>query len=156
MSVLKKEIVYLLDHSKYKQTAKRLHALEKILQKESTEAVLLVNAANAFNFIKRKVFLQNTSISYPAIFMFVTNCYATPALLFTIGGTEIKFNEDTTLEGPISMAIYALGITPLMMMIELVTTKCNNIKMVTFAGDFTVAGKSKYFFNGGQHYLKYD
>ena len=42
------------------------------------------------------------------------------------------------------MTIYTLGITPLiMMMVELVRTKCNNIKMVAFADDFSAAGKLK-------------
>ena len=40
------------------------------------------------------------------------------------------------------MAIYALGITPLIMMkTELVIAKCGNIKMFVFADDFNVARK---------------
>ena len=42
------------------------------------------------------------------------------------------------------MAIYALGIRLLkMMMIELVITKCDDIKMVALADDFTAAAKLK-------------
>ena len=70
-----------------------IHAMEKIFKEDSTEAVLPVDVANAFNSINRKVFLHNISILSPAIATFVTNCYTTPARLFVIGGTEIRSNE---------------------------------------------------------------
>ena len=42
------------------------------------------------------------------------------------------------------MAIYALGITSfIMMMVELVSTKCDDMKMVTFADDFSATVKIK-------------
>ena len=86
-----------------------IHAMENIFKEESTEAVLLVDAANAFNSINRKVFLHNISIICPAISTFVTNCYTTPAQLSVIGGTEIRSNEGTTQGDPVAMAIYATG-----------------------------------------------
>ena len=93
-----------------------IHAMEKIFKEESTEAVSLVDAENAFNSINREVFPHNISILYPATSTFVTNCYATPAWLFVIGGSEIKSNEGSTQGDPVAMAIYTLGITPLIMM----------------------------------------
>ena len=119
-----------------------IHAMEKIFREESTEAVLLVDSANAFNLINRKVFLHNISILCPAISTFVRNCYTTPARLFVIGGTEIRSNEGTTQGDPVAMIIYAIGITPLIMMIiEVVTIRCGDIKMVALADDFSAAGK---------------
>ena len=112
-----------------------IHAIEKIFKEESTEAVLLVDA---------DVFLHNISILCPVISTFVTKCYATPARLFVIGGSEIKSNEGNTHGDPAAMAIYALGITPLiMMMAELVSTQCDNIKMVAVADDFSAAAWSR-------------
>ena len=73
-----------------------IHAMEKIFKEESTEAVLLVDAENVFNSIKRKEFLHNISTLCPAISTFVTNCCATPARLFVIGGSEVKSTEGTT------------------------------------------------------------
>ena len=116
--------------------------MEKISKEESAEAVLLVDAANALNSINRKVFLHNISILCPAISTFVASCYTTPVRLFVIGVTEIRSNEGTTQGDPVAMTIYAIGITPLiMMMFELVTTRCDDIKMVAFADDFSAAGK---------------
>ena len=73
-----------------------IHAMQKIFKEESTEAVLLVDAENVFNSIKRKEVLHNISTLCPAISTFVTNCYATPARLFVIGGSEVKSTEGTT------------------------------------------------------------
>ena len=121
-----------------------MYAMERIFKEKSTEADLLVDEENAFNSINRKVFLRNISILCPAISTFVTNCNATPARLFVIGGSEIKSNEGTTQGDLVAIAIYALGITPfIMMMVELVSTKCDDIKMVAFADDFGVAGELK-------------
>ena len=90
-----------------------IHAIEKISKVESTEADLLVDAENAFNSINRKVFLHNIFILCFIISTFVTNCYASPARLFVIGSSEIKSNEGTTQRETVAMAIYALGIIPL-------------------------------------------
>ena len=111
-----------------------IHAMEKIFKEESTEAVLLVDAENVFNSINRKEFFHNISTLCPAISTFVTNCYAAPARLFVIGGSEVKSTEGTTQWDPVGMAMYALGITPLiMMMVQLVSTKCDDLKIVAFA-----------------------
>ena len=110
--------------------------MEKTFKEESTETVLLVDAENAFISINRKVFLH-ISILCPAISTFVTR-------LFLTGGSEMKSNEETTQGDSVAMAIYALGITPpIMMMVELVSTKRDDIKMVAFADDFSAAGKLK-------------
>ena len=90
-----------------------IHAIEKMFKEESTEADLLVDAENAFNSINRKVFLHNIFILCFIISTFVTNCYASPARLFVIGSSEIKSNEGTTQRETVAMAIYALGIIPL-------------------------------------------
>ena len=110
--------------------------MEKTFKEESTETVLLVNAENAFISINRKAFLH-ISILCPAISTFVTR-------LFLTSGSEMKSNEETTQGDSVAVAIYALGITPsIMMMVELVSTKRDDKKMVAFADDFSAAGKLK-------------
>ena len=119
-----------------------IYTMEKMFKEVSTETVLLVDAVNASNSINRNVFFHNVSILCPAISTFITNSCAIPARLFATGGTEIRYNERTAQEDPAAKTIYALSITPIIiMMIELVTTKCDDIKMVTFANDFSTAEK---------------
>ena len=122
-----------------------IHAMDKIFKEESTEAVLLVDAENVFNSIKKKEFLHSISILCPAISTFVTklntSSSSTPARLFVIGGSEIKSTEGTSQGDPVGMAIYALGMTPLiMMMVQLVRIKCDDLKIVAFADNFSAAG----------------
>ena len=59
--------------------------MNNITQDEQTEAVLLVDAANAFNAVNRKVFLHNITIICPSIATFVHNCYSRQSQLFAIG-----------------------------------------------------------------------
>ena len=44
-----------------------IHAMHSIFQEQSTEAVLLVDASNAFNSVNRSVFLHSIAIMCPAI-----------------------------------------------------------------------------------------
>ena len=53
-----------------------IHAVYEMFNKESTEAVLMVDASNAFNAINREAFLHNTKILCPAISTYVNNCYS--------------------------------------------------------------------------------
>ena len=62
-----------------------VHAMNSIYQEEQTEAVLLVDATNAFNAVNRKAFLHNINIVCPSISTFVLNCYSTPSRLFVFG-----------------------------------------------------------------------
>ena len=71
-----------------------VHAMSKMYKEEHTEAIFLVDAANAFNSVNRKVFLHN-----------VQNCYTLPSRLSIIGGTEIQSSEGTTQGDPVAMPI---------------------------------------------------
>ena len=48
---------------------------------------------------------------------FKSNCCSTPSRLFIVGGTEITSREGTTQGDPVSMAIYGIGVTPLINML---------------------------------------
>ena len=86
-----------------------IHAMHDIYNDEHSEAVLLVDAENAFNSISRNVMIHNVSVVCPAISIYVSNCYQSAALLFVIGGKEILSKEGTTQGYPASMGTYALG-----------------------------------------------
>ena len=119
-----------------------VHAMHEIFEEENMEAVLLVDASNAFNSVNRNVFLHNVSIICPAIATYVQNCYSLPSRLFVIGGYEIKSSEGTTQGDPIAMAVYTVAIIPLMLMIMEITANASEepSKVAAYADDFTAAG----------------
>ena len=63
---------------------------------EKCEAVLLIDAENAFNLINRKAALHNISITCPIISNYKTNSYTFNSRLLIIGGKEIRSKEGTT------------------------------------------------------------
>ena len=117
-----------------------IHAMKAIFEEEETEAVLLVDASNAFNTVNRNVFLHNIKVICPPLATFVHNCYALPSRLFVIGGTEIKSSEGTTQGDPASMAIYAIAIIPLILMLLEISLP---VKSAAYADDLTSAGALK-------------
>ena len=90
-----------------------IHAVNNIFQDDQTEAVLLVDAINAFNAVNCKAFLHNINIICPSIATFVHNCYSRPSRLLVIGGAEIALSEGTTQGDPVAMAVYAIAIITL-------------------------------------------
>ena len=119
-----------------------IHAMHSIFEEESSEAVLLVDASNAFNSVNREAFLHNVSIICPPISTYVQNCYSVHSRLFIIGGGEIKSTEGTTQGDPIAMAVYAIATIPLILMIVEITCHADNTtKTAAYADDITAAGK---------------
>jgi len=98
-----------------------------------------MDAANAFNNLNREALIHNIKYVCPEIATYVVNCYTIPARLFVIGGLELKSQEGTTQGDPLGMAIYAIGVTP-MLDILLVGIGDQHNKMVAFADDITAAG----------------
>ena len=90
-----------------------VHAMSHIFAEEETDAMLLVDATNTFNSVNRNVMLHNIQYICPAIATYAYNCYITPSRLFVQGGKELLSSEGTTQGDPISMALYAIAITPL-------------------------------------------
>ena len=84
-----------------------------VCQQDESEAVLLVDADNAFNSINKKVMLHNISITCPLITTFIANCYMEPARSFVAGDLKIKSREVKTQGDPTEMGAYALGVTPI-------------------------------------------
>ena len=119
-----------------------IHSIHDIFQVEETEAILLIDAENAFNAINRKVMLRNISWNCPIIATYINNCYCSPANLFIIGGSKILSKEGTTQGDPTAMAAYALGVTPLLHFFhEFASSHNHRTKEVAFADDFTISGK---------------
>ena len=105
--------------------------MHTIFEDEKTEAVLLVNAVNAFSSVNCQVFLHNICGICPPITTYVRNCYTLPSRLFIIGGTEMPSSEVITQGDPTAMSIYAITIVPLVLMITgiMSTSPDNTSKM---------------------------
>ena len=90
-----------------------VHAMHSVFQNEETDAVLLIDASNAFNALNRAAALHNIRVLCPPIATYATNTYRQPARLFITGESELKSAECTTQGDPLAMAIYAISLQPL-------------------------------------------
>ena len=59
-----------------------IYSMNMMYEDENADAILLVDASNAFNLLNRQSFLHNISYLCPPIAIFVKNCYSTPSRLF--------------------------------------------------------------------------
>ena len=55
-----------------------VHAMREIFTFDNTEAILLVDASNAFNAVKRQAALHNIQVVFPAISIILRNTYQVP------------------------------------------------------------------------------
>ena len=115
-----------------------VHAMRSInFQDSETEAVLLVDANNAFNLLHRKGALHNISIILcPSIAQILINTYRAPVRQFVTGSGEILSMEGTTQGDPLAMAMYTLAVTPL---IDQLKASCQEVRQVWYADDATGA-----------------
>ena len=90
-----------------------IHAMKTIYDEEDVEAVILVDASNAFNRLNRQVALHNIQHVCPAFGRVLINTYRNPSRLFVAGGKEITSQEGTTQGDNLAGTFYALGTTPL-------------------------------------------
>lgn len=65
-------------------------ALRNIFQDMDTDAVLLIDADNAFNRLNRTVALHNVQYTCPPLATIALNFYRTPSRLFVTGGMELS------------------------------------------------------------------
>ena len=119
-----------------------IHAMRTIYEEEDTDAVLLIDAANAFNSINRLAMLRNIERICPIAYTYAYNCYSVNARLFVVGGKEIRSMEGTTQGDPPSMAFYAIGLMPLIWCLstELGPTVPGSTAPVSTAPDPTAPG----------------
>ena len=75
-----------------------VYAMRTLLE-DDVEAVLLVDASNAFNSLNREAALQNIHVLCPTIAPILTNTYCNPARL-SIDGENIMSREGTTQGDP--------------------------------------------------------
>ena len=138
MSVVKKDVVdasgsLQLCAGQKSGSEAAIHAMHTIFESDDTDAVLLIDASNAFNALNRAAALHNIRILCPIIAIYAINTYRQPARLFVIGGKEI---EGTTQGDPLAMGLYAFSIQPLIMSLQ----AASSVKQCWFADDASGAG----------------
>ena len=125
-----------------------VHAMQKTFNKEESEAILLVDASNAFNALNRSTALENIKQICPPIYQFLQNCYQSPTKLHIPQSEKTPFilsQEGTTQGAPAAMAMYALGTRPLMDSLSSTLDEATN--QVFFADDASAAGHIETIFS---------
>ena len=89
-----------------------VHAMKAIFEDKDTQAILLIDAKNAFNSINWQTALRNIQGICPSLSTITTNTYHSNPLLF-IDGETIPSCEGTTQGDTLAMAIYAVATIPL-------------------------------------------
>ena len=115
-----------------------IHAMSRIFNDEASEAVLLVDAENAFNMINRKTALHNTQHLCPPLFRFLNNTYKEPVKLHLGDGSFIVSEEGVTQGDPLAMHMYALSTRKV---IDTLDRETNNVTQVWYADDSAGGGK---------------
>ena len=67
----------------------------------------------------RGALLHYSNLICPSIATSIHNCYFKPSLLFVIGRAEISSLESVIQEDPAPMTVYAITITPLILILEI-------------------------------------
>ena len=114
-----------------------IHAMRKCFESEDCEAVILIDASNAFNSLNRQVALHNIQYICPQFATILINTYRYPARLIINEGKEILSQEGTTQGDNLAMSFYALSTVLMQQKLRSIST----VKQVWLADDATGAGK---------------
>ena len=104
-----------------------------LLESEGTEAVILVDASNAFNSLNREAALRNVHILCPVFTPILVNTYRQPSRLF-IDGEHIWSQEGTMQVDSLAMVMYAIGTLPLIHRLQ------GPVAQVWYADDASAGG----------------
>ena len=115
-----------------------IHAMKVIFENDSTDAVILVDAENAFNKMNRKEAIHNIRYLCPPLATILINTYRQPARLFISGGGEIASMEGTTQGDTLAMSFYGISMTPIL---QKSRVDIPEISQVWFADDATGGGE---------------
>ena len=111
-----------------------VHSMRQLYSSPDVEAVIFVDASNAFNSLNRQAALFNIHHLCPLFSIVLINTYRSDVNLF-IGGKTLLTEEGTTQDDPLAMPMYALGTVPLINALS-----DDHIKQVWNADDATACG----------------
>ena len=121
-----------------------VHALRRIFNDTETDAVILVDADNAFNRLNRQTALHNIQYTCPEMAAYIINTYREPAKLIISNSDEELMSEEGVTQGDnCAMAKYSCSLMPLIVKLSVndSTTPENNPKEVWYADDAAAGGK---------------
>ena len=116
-----------------------IHAKRSILKASETDAVLPIDASNAFNALKRAAALHSTRVLCPTLATYVINTYKQAARLFITGSEELISAEGTTQGDLLAMSLYVISLQPLIKRLHVSSAA----KQCWFADDATGSGSLK-------------
>ena len=111
-----------------------VHALCDRFSDEDCQAVMLLDASNAFNRLNRALVLQNMEHICPEMEVVFGNLYGNPSPLY-VGSHVLLSDEGSTQGCPSAMAMYSLGILPLINLADM-----DDIIQCWYADDANAAG----------------
>lgn len=98
--------------------------MRQVFESSESEAILMVDATNAFNSLNRQAALRNVLQLCPSLARVLINTYRADTELF-IGGESIMSREGTTQGDPLAMVMYAISIVPMIKSLQLESlTQC--------------------------------
>ena len=112
-----------------------IHTLRDQYSKTSADAILLIDAENAFNSLNRKLALKNIKKTCSSLLTAIKNSYSNPSKLF-VNKKTIYSQEGTTQGDPLAMTMYGLAIIPLLKLLSV-----DNVTQKWYADDGNAVGK---------------
>ena len=103
-----------------------IYSLRHSFDDPENEAILLIDAKNAFNVLNRRTALENVKAFCPSLHVALQNSYSHPSHLY-IGKSTILSQEATTQGDPLAMAMYGIATLPLISRLD---NDCLTQKMV--------------------------
>ena len=122
-----------------------IRAVKRTWDDPKTEAVLLVDADNAFNRLNRKAAIHNIRQLCPPFHQYLKNTYQKSAKLIVNDtySCQIIYSDEGATQGDVAaMAEYAIGIRPLINILASVT-KLGELMQAWYADDSAAAGTLK-------------
>jgi hypothetical protein len=114
-----------------------IHAMRDSFHHDSTEAILLVDASNAFNSLNRNEALLNVRYTCPTLATVLINIYRNSTEL-AVDKFSLASEEGTTQGDPLAMPMYALAVVPLIRQLK---SKVSDTVQVWYENDTAAAGK---------------
>ena len=111
-----------------------IHAMMNLWTESNTEAILLVDASNAFNSLSREAAARNAMILCPSLARVLINTYRDDSPLF-IDHEVIYSQEGTTQGDPLAMHMYAIGT------LRLIHKLPNCVQHIWLADDASAGGQ---------------